>query len=183
MMVNAAGLSRSGDDCIVSLMDQWYLDYGEESWKQTALGWVDKGLNTYTSETKNQFEGVLNWLNQWACARSFGLGSKLPWDPSFLVESLSDSTIYMAYYTIAHYLHNDIFGKTKGLANIGPEAMTDEVWDYVFCRRELTDEVLNSKIPKESLESMRREFEYFYPLDVRVSGKDLVSSLLPPYCI
>ena len=26
-------VSRSGDDCIVALVDQWYLDYGEESWK------------------------------------------------------------------------------------------------------------------------------------------------------
>lgn len=165
-------VSRSGDDCIVALMDQWYLDYGEESWKKTALDWVENGLNTYTTETKNSFEGVLNWLNQWACARTYGLGSKLPWDPQFLVESLSDSTVYMAYYTIAHLLHKDIFGKTKGSANVGPEQMVDEVWDYVFCRQELSDEILtNSKIPKETLESMRREFEYFYPLDVRVSGK------------
>ncbi|KAM6536876.1 cytosolic leucyl tRNA synthetase [Fusarium falciforme] len=176
-------VSRSGDDCIVALMDQWYLDYGEEAWKQTALKWVDnadgKGLETYTPETKNGFESVLNWLNQWACARSFGLGSKLPWDPQFLVESLSDSTVYMAYYTIAHYLHNDLFGRTKGKGNIGPEQMIDEVWDYLFCRRELSDDILSSsKIPKETLESMRREFEYFYPLDVRVSGKDLIPNHL-----
>ncbi|KAI0162452.1 hypothetical protein BJ166DRAFT_268896 [Pestalotiopsis sp. NC0098] len=176
-------VSRSGDDCIVSLMDQWYLDYGEESWKQTALGWVantdGKGLNSYTAETKNQFEGVLNWLNQWACARSFGLGSKLPWDPQFLVESLSDSTIYMAYYTVAHILHKDIFGRQKGTGNVGAEQMSDEVWDYIFCRRELGDDVLSgSKIPKETLEAMRREFEYFYPLDLRVSGKDLIPNHL-----
>ncbi|KAI5467015.1 hypothetical protein BGZ63DRAFT_410109 [Mariannaea sp. PMI_226] len=176
-------VSRSGDDCIVSLMDQWYLDYGEESWKQVALKWVEntdgKGLETYAQETKNGFESVLNWLNQWACARSFGLGSKLPWDPQFLVESLSDSTVYMAYYTIAHYLHNDLFGRTKGLGNVGPEQMTDEVWDYVFCRRDLSDEILStSNIPKETLESMRREFEYFYPLDVRASGKDLIPNHL-----
>ena len=62
-------------------------------------------MNTYGSETRNGFEGVLNWLNKWACARSFGLGSRLPWDPQWLVESLSDSTIYMAYYTVAHHLH------------------------------------------------------------------------------
>ncbi|KAI1339979.1 hypothetical protein F5Y15DRAFT_381030 [Xylariaceae sp. FL0016] len=176
-------VSRSGDDCIVSLMDQWYLDYGEETWRQTALDWVDnaggKGLNTYTAETKNGFEGVLNWLNQWACARSFGLGSKLPWDPQFLVESLSDSTIYMAYYTIAHILHKDVFGREKGTGNIGAEQMVDEVWDYIFCRRELSDQILSdSKISKETLESMRREFEYFYPLDVRVSGKDLIPNHL-----
>lgn len=28
--------SRSGDECIVALMDQWYLDYGESSWKAVA---------------------------------------------------------------------------------------------------------------------------------------------------
>lgn len=176
-------VSRSGDDCIVSLMDQWYLDYGEDSWRETALKWVDnadgKGLETYIPETKNSFESVLNWLNQWACARSYGLGSKLPWDPQFLVESLSDSTIYMAYYTIAHYLHKDLFGREKGLGNVGPEQMTDEVWDYIFCRRNLDDAILSgSGIPKETLESMRREFEYFYPLDLRTSGKDLIPNHL-----
>ncbi|KAI1873563.1 hypothetical protein JX265_005185 [Neoarthrinium moseri] len=176
-------VSRSGDDCIVALMDQWYLDYGEDSWKKTALEWVGnadgKGLNTYFSETRNQFEGVLNWLNQWACARTYGLGSKLPWDPQFLVESLSDSTVYMAYYTVAHILHKDIFGREKGTGNVGAEQMTDEVWDYIFCRRDIGDDVLSgSKISKETLEGMRREFEYFYPLDVRVSGKDLIPNHL-----
>lgn len=176
-------VSRSGDDCCVALMDQWYLDYGEDSWKKIALEHLanvdGKGVETYSQETKNGFEGVLNWLNQWACARSFGLGSKLPWDPQFLVESLSDSTIYMAYYTIAHLLHSDIFGKTPGLlGKITPEQMTDEVWDYIFARREVGDDVLSSKIPLEKLDTMRREFEYWYPLDLRVSGKDLIPNHL-----
>ena len=176
-------VSRSGDDCCVALMDQWYLDYGEESWREVALTFVEnadgKGVKTYSQETKNGFEGVLKWLNQWACARTYGLGSKLPWDPQFLVESLSDSTIYMAYYTIAHLLHKDIFGKTQGLAGVQPEQMTDEVWDYVFARRDLSEEILSeSKISKEVLGSMRREFEYWYPLDLRVSGKDLIPNHL-----
>ena len=61
-------------------------------------------MNTYGTETRNAFEGTLGWLNQWACARSYGLGTKLPWDHAFMVESLSDSTIYMSYYTVASYL-------------------------------------------------------------------------------
>jgi len=52
--------------------------------------------------------------------------------------------------------------------------MTDAVWDYVFTR---TGEV-NSDIPKETLQSMRREFEHWYPLDLRVSGKDLIQNHL-----
>lgn len=26
-------VSRSGDECVVALCDQWYLDYGNEEWK------------------------------------------------------------------------------------------------------------------------------------------------------
>ena len=48
---------------------------------------------------------VLGWLKEWACSRPFGLGTQLPWDQQWVIESLSDSTIYMAYYTIAHHLH------------------------------------------------------------------------------
>lgn len=164
-------------------MDQWYLDYGEDSWRAIAYDYVEnkdgKGLNTWSPDTQHAFKGVVDWLRQWACARTYGLGSKLPWDPHFLVESLSDSTIYMAYYTIAHWLHRDLFGREKGKANVGAEQMIDEVWDYVFCRTQLTDDIINkSGIPRETLEGMRREFEYFYPLDLRVSGKDLIPNHL-----
>lgn len=64
-------------------------------------------MNTYSTETRNGFEGVLAWLNKWACARTYGLGTKLPWDHTFMVESLSNSTIYVCYYVIAHLLHGD----------------------------------------------------------------------------
>ena len=176
-------VSRSGDECTVALMDQWYIDYGEDSWQAQLSEYVEnkdgKGLNTWSPDTQHAFKGVVGWLKQWACARTYGLGSKLPWDPTFLVESLSDSTVYMAYYTIAHWLHKDLFGREKGKGNIAAEQMIDEVWDYVFCRTELSDDILaKSKIPKETLEAMRREFQYFYPLDLRCSGKDLIPNHL-----
>lgn len=65
-------------------------------------------MNTYSQETRHSFEKTLDWLNKWACARTYGLGSVLPWDPQFLVESLSDSTIYMSYYTVAQLLHGTL---------------------------------------------------------------------------
>lgn len=178
-------MSRSGDSCVAGHLDQWYLNYGKSGdleWQQTVLNHVinedGNGLNTFSTETKSAFELALGWLGQWACARSYGLGSKLPWDQNFLVESLSDSTVYMAYYTIAHYLHGDIYGQTKGVGNISAEQMTDEVWDYLFCRREDVE----SDIPKETLQAMRREFEYWYPIDLRVSGRDLIQNHLT-FCL
>lgn len=96
-------MSRSGDECVVTLANQWYMNYGEETWKAKAVECLET-MNTYSTETKNAFRKTLDWLMQWACSRSFGLGSRLPWDPEWLIESLSDSTIYMAYYTVAHML-------------------------------------------------------------------------------
>ncbi|PGH00479.1 leucine-tRNA ligase [Polytolypa hystricis UAMH7299] len=175
-------ISRSADECVAAYLDQWYFCYGtaenggDGEWCQKVLDYVDNGLNTYYPEARHAFEQTIGWLAQWACSRSYGLGTKLPWDPAQLVESLSDSTIYMAYYTVAHYLHSDIFGKTPGLSKkpITPEQMTPSVWDYIFFR---TDTVETDILP-EDLESMRREFSYWYPLDIRVSGKDLINNHL-----
>ncbi|CCD24930.1 leucine--tRNA ligase CDC60 NDAI_0E01140 [Naumovozyma dairenensis CBS 421] len=166
-------VSRSGDECIVSLEDQWYVDYGEESWKKQAVECLES-MELFAPEVKNAFEGVLDWLKNWAVCRTYGLGTKLPWDPKYLVESLSDSTIYQSFYTISHLLFKDYFGKDIGPLNIKAEQMTDEVFDYIF---QHVDDV-KSDIPLRSLQTLRREFEYFYPLDVSISGKDLIPNHL-----
>lgn len=113
-------------------------------------------------------------MKNWAVTRKFGLGTKLPWDHQYLVESLSDSTVYMAYYTIDRFLHSDYYGKVPGKFDIKPEQLTDEVFDFIFTRRD----DIESHIPLDQLKEMRREFEYFYPLDVRISGKDLIPNHL-----
>nr|CAD1838835.1 unnamed protein product [Ananas comosus var. bracteatus] len=116
-------------------------------------------------------------LPMWACSRSFGLGTRIPWDEQFLVESLSDSTLYMAYYTIAHILQNgNMYGSDN--SSIKPEQMTDEVWDYVFCGGPEP----KAEIPTSLLRKMKQEFEYWYPFDLRVSGKDLIQNHLT-FCI
>ena len=71
-------------------------------------------METFGEEGRRAFEHTLGWLRQWACSRSFGLGTRLPWDPQYLIESLSDSTIYMAFYTVSHLLQNgDMYGETR----------------------------------------------------------------------
>ncbi|PCH43011.1 leucyl-tRNA synthetase [Wolfiporia cocos MD-104 SS10] len=167
-------VSRSSDECVVALMDQWYLDYGEPSWRAETERLLAK-METYHQETRNGFEGVLAWLNKWACARTYGLGSKLPWDPTFLVESLSDSTMYMAYYPIAHFLQGSINGSKRGLLDIAPEQMTDEVWEYLYRNGPWP---ANAPVEKDKIDIMKREYDYFYPFDVRSSGKDLIPNNL-----
>jgi len=171
-------VSRSGDECVVAAIDQWYLKYGDESWKSQVLEHVTgPNFNSYNDRIKESFETSLDWLKEWACSRSFGLGTKVPWDEQFVVESLSDSTIYMAYYTVAHLLHGEgnLDGNSENPAKIKAEDLTDEVWDFVFLDGALPK---GSKIPQKTLEKMRKEFRFWYPLDLRVSGKDLIQNHL-----
>ncbi|KAF2205196.1 leucyl-tRNA synthetase [Delitschia confertaspora ATCC 74209] len=177
-------ISRSSDVCVAALLDQWYMNYGTEenggegAWAKQVLDHINGDLELYYPEAKHAFVQVINWLSHWACARSYGLGTKLPWDKSVMVESLSDSTIYQAYYTFAHLLHKDLFGKEVGPLGIKPEQMTDDVWDYVFDRRERNDLGFETTIDKKALQTLRRQFDYWYPLDLRTSGKDLIQNHL-----
>lgn len=66
-------ISRSGDECVVALCNQWYLDYGNEEWKSQ----VEKALaamNTYHDEVRKNFQATLKWLHEYACSRTYGLG-------------------------------------------------------------------------------------------------------------
>merc|ERR1719391_1411468 len=145
-------ISRSGDECVVALCDQWYLDYGDQDWKSGTKKLLDQ-MNTFSDEVRKNFESTLGWLQEHACSRTYGLGSKMPWDESWLIEGLSASTIYMAYYTVAHMLQGGTYDSSKPNAlNIKAEEMTHEVWDYIFLRGPAPK---NCKIGQAALDRMR----------------------------
>lgn len=169
-------MSRSADECVVALCDQWYINYGEEKWLAETQGLL-KNLETYNEEAMRNFEKCLDWLHEYACSRTYGLGTRLPWDKQWLIESLSDSTIYMAFYTIVHFLQGGSFrGEKPSPLGITADQMTNEVWNYIFFADAKFPAA--SKIKKENLDILKREFNYWYPLDLRVSGKDLINNHL-----
>uniref|UniRef100_S4PAL2 leucine--tRNA ligase n=1 Tax=Pararge aegeria TaxID=116150 RepID=S4PAL2_9NEOP len=172
-------ISRSGDECVVALCNQWYLDYGNEVWKAQAEKAL-AGMNTYHDEVRKNFQATLKWLHEYACSRTYGLGTKLPWDQQWVIESLSDSTIYNAYYTIAHFIQGDTFrGNGENALKIKPEDMKIDVWDYIFFKNAPFPKT--TKIPKKSLDLMKKSFQFWYPVDLRASGKDLIQNHLTFY--
>lgn len=171
-------MSRSSDECVVALCDQWYLDYGEENWKKQAIQCL-KNMETFCEETRRNFEASLGWLQEHACSRTYGLGTRLPWDEQWLIESLSDSTIYMAFYTVAHLLQGgNLRGQAESPLGISAQQMTKEVWDYIFFK---DAPFPKTQIPKEKLDQLKQEFEFWYPVDLRASGKDLIPNHLSYY--
>ena len=173
-------MSRTHDECVVAATDQWYLAYGEESWTTAVRKHVlESGdFDAYDPAALGRYEYVIGWLKEWACTRQFGLGTFLPWDPKWVIESLSDSTIYMAYYTIAHYLQgiDNLEGdKSKSPEKIDPAHLTKDVFNYIYRNGAYPD---GCQIPQEKLDKMRTEFRYWYPMNLRVSAKDLIPNHL-----
>lgn len=68
----------------------------------------------------------------------------------------------------------NINGDQVGQHGVKPEDMTDAVWDYVMLGSGTSSHPEVSHIDVSILEKMRKEFLYWYPVDLRVSGKDLI---------
>jgi leucyl-tRNA synthetase len=170
-------ISRSKDICVVAFTDQWFLPYGNEPYKGLVKQHINgPEFNTFNDNIKEAFNAAVDWFKEWGCSRSFGLGTKFPWDEKYIIESLSDSTIYMAYYTIAHYLQSDLAGRTPGSAGIAATDITEKDWDYIFLNVPYNKDTM--KIPEDKAKTMKESFRYWYPLDLRVSGKDLIRNHL-----
>lgn len=165
-------VDRMGEICIVKPIEQWYIDYADSEWKSMAKNCV-KNMNISDYIKESLLKGI-DWIKEWGVSRTFGLGTKIPFDERFIIDSLSDSTIYMAYYTISHLIHKDIYGMESEFM---PSHFTNEVWDFIFYGI-WNDSI---QIKRDKLEKMRESFEYFYPVDIRVSGKDLLTNHLIMY--
>jgi leucyl-tRNA synthetase len=170
-------ISRTGDECVVAHLDQWYLLYGADDWKERVRAHIENPstFHTYNPVALGEYRSTLEWLKEWAPCRQFGLGTKLPWDTEFVVESLSDSTIYMAYYTIAHLLQGNMDGSTFGPLKIFASDLTKDVLDYIFLNGPAPT---TSNVPLCAWNELKTSFEYWYPMDLRVSGKDLIRNHL-----
>ena len=139
--------------------DQWFIDYANPEWKAVTKKALQK-IRLYPEIARAQFEYTIDWLKAWACSREEGLGTKLPWDEKWLIESLSDSTIYLAFYPISHYLQQ-----------VNPAKITDAVFDYIMLDKGKKPEI-------EFIDQMKQEFDYWYPFDFNSSGKDLIQNHL-----
>ena len=140
---------RCGGQVVVAVMsDQWFLDFNASGWK-TAASECLKRMDIHPAAYRKQFEDVFAWLNMRPCARRRGLGTRLPMSRDWIVESLSDSTIYMAMYTII---------KTIRELKIAPEKLDKDFFDYVFSGK---------GTGTSQAQAVRAEFLYWYPNDQR----------------
>ncbi len=165
-LINRPIYCRCGSEVTVKVFkDQWFINYSDEKWKAMVKECLES-MSIIPEALRLEFINVVDWLKEKACARRSGLGTKLPWDPDWIIESLSDSTIYMAYYIIAKYVN---------IHNLDPNRLNDEFFDYVFLGIGDVDSIAREVgVDSNLIKDIRNEFLYYYPLDSRHSGRDLV---------
>ncbi|MCD6414134.1 MAG: leucine--tRNA ligase [Candidatus Diapherotrites archaeon] len=147
---------RCGRDVVIrKITDQWFIKYSDESLTEKSKLHAE-GMNIFPEDYKREIPAVLDWFQDRPCVRQGSwLGTKFPFDEKWIIEPISDSTLYPAYYVVSIYENNGV---------IKPEEMTEEFFDYVF---------LGKGEPKKPIwKRIREDFEYWYPLDVNLGGKE-----------
>ena len=113
-------------------------------------------MNIYPEEYKNEMPGVLDWFDDRACIRRGSwLGTEFPFKKGWIIEPISDSTLYPAYYIISKYVNEN---------KIKPNEMTEEFFDYVFLGKGKSKNQIWNKI--------KDDFDYWYPVDINLGGKE-----------
>ncbi|MEM4367044.1 MAG: leucine--tRNA ligase [Candidatus Anstonellales archaeon] len=150
---------RCGEKAIVKVFeDQWFIDYANPEWKKAAKECFAE-MRVVPENARKRMEYAIDWLREKPVTRSSGLGTRFIFDRKKMIDALSDSTIYMAYYTIAHLIKD-----------IDLKEVDDQLFDYVM---------LGKGEGKPGWEGMRKEFLYWYPVDSRHSASDLLMNHLP----
>ncbi len=149
-------ICRCGAEVIIKkIPDQWFIRYSDEELTEKSNEHV-KSMNIYPSEYKEELPKVLDWFGDRACIRRGSwLGTEFPFKKGWVVEPISDSTLYPAYYIISKYVNS---------GEIKPEEMSNDFFDYVFLGK--------GKAKNETWKKIRDDFLYWYPVDINLGGKE-----------
>ncbi len=157
-------LCRCMTRIVVKVVDnQWFINYGDKEWKEIARKAL-ANVRIIPEKSKPAFSSALEWINLRAVARAQGLGTHFPLDKNYLIESLSDSTMYMTLYTIQNLL--------KG---VEPERLTPEFFEYVYLGKGDLQEISGrTGVDSELLKRCREAFSYWYADTSRHSSLELI---------
>ncbi len=165
---------RCGSKIIVKLIqNQWFINYGNEEWK-LKVKQDFSNIKIFPPILKPSFEAAIEWINLRATERAQGLGTLFPFNKDHIIESLSDSTIYMVFYTFVHILRQH---------EILADQLKPEFFDFVLQNKgQVSDTAKITGIDEEIIKKCKESFEYWYSgLTSRHSGADLIPSHLTMY--
>ncbi len=164
---------RCGYRAVVKVVDnQWFIDYGNKGWKEQVRLWFPE-MKIFPEKMRNAYNATIEWLGPKPMERAQGIGTRFPLNPEHIIEPLSDSTIYMAFYTFVNLLNG---------AGVKPEQLKPEFFDYVLNGEGAPEAVsTGTGIDSELIKRCRESFTYWYKFTSRHSAYELIPSHLTFY--
>ena len=153
---------RCGQQVLIKrIPDQWFIRYSDEELTRAAAAHAGT-MEVTPAEYARDLPSTLRWFADRACIRQGAwLGTRFPLDERWVIEPISDSTLYPAFYIVSPYVNSGA---------LPPEALTEAFFDYVFLGRGEAPRLAG--VPGAVAEACRRDFLYWYPLDVNLGGKE-----------
>ncbi len=153
-------ICRNGHEVIIRRVpNQWFLHYGDPEWKTATIAAATR-LVTAPPEYARELGGILEWFSDRPCTRrGRWLGTPFPIEPEWTIEPIADSTLYMAYYIVRRFVSS---------GRLQVEQLSDAFFEYVFRGRGPGEPSVEPRL----LEEVRAEFEFWYPLDLNIGGKE-----------
>jgi leucyl-tRNA synthetase len=149
---------------IKQIPDQWFIKYSDPVLTRESKDYVAT-MNIYPQEYKDALPKILDWFgDRAAIRRGSWLGTEFPYKKDWIIEPISDSTLYPAYYILSSYVNQK---------KISAKDMTDEFFDYVF---------YGHGSPQNKIwQTIKADFDYWYPVDINLGGKEHKTVHFPVY--
>jgi leucyl-tRNA synthetase len=153
-------ICRNGHRVVIRrIPDQWFLAYSDPAWKSEVRSRLST-LRVLPDDYARELPDVVEWLDDRPCIRrGRWLGTPFPFDPAWTIEPIADSTFYPAYFIVRRFVRE---------GRLTVEQLTDALFDRVFQGKGPGEPSVPETLQKE----LRAEFEYWYPLDWNIGGKE-----------
>ncbi len=158
---------------VKKIPNYWFIKYSDKKLTKTSQEHAEK-MTILPKDYYNFMPGALEWFSDRPCARQGKwLGTPFPYDKSFTIEAISDSTLYSAYYIVTKYVN---------AKKVKENQLTEEFFDYIFLGKGTAASVSKqAKVPVKLLNEINEEFNYWYPVDINFGGKEHKTVHFPPY--
>ncbi|RLF32563.1 MAG: leucine--tRNA ligase, partial [Thermoplasmata archaeon] len=149
-------ICRCGEKVVIKkIPDQWFIKYSDPKLTEKSKMHAAT-MNIVPEEYKEELPKVLEWFDDRACIRKGSwLGTEFPFKKGWIIEPISDSTLYPIYYIVSKYVN-------EGL--IKPEEMNEEFFDYIFHGK--------GEPRNKTWEEIKKDVDYWYPDDINLGGKE-----------
>lgn len=147
-LANGPVYCRCGSEIVVKhFTSQWFIKYSDKEWKRKTLETLTE-IKVFPENMKKDLKQRVEGSRDVPIARPRGMGPKIPWDNTQVFDSLSDSTLYTAFYTISNLVRTEMDDRfwESVFSGSGPESQEFRYW-YPLDMRQTGSYLLLNHIP------------------------------------